>query len=219
MEIVPIELFGIHVDVAFAAPQPFSKANIDEFSANLCNPQTGLGLRPDQIRLKRFDELFDFELKANFFGENGTLVRTADRVKFGVRNARTAGDWNIMHQTLTKFYNLMEFDPKTQTHLSSHVHARFENSEARDEWLGQFAHSSLIHKPASLGHVRIQDWEKDIRVLIELSAPVPNSVFIAWDTQFTNDQEWDSFLGTLPSVMENSANFFEIGFEPFKERV
>ena len=63
------------------------------------------------------------------------------------------------------------------------------------------------------------DWEKDIRVLIELSQPVPNSVFIAWDTQFSNNQEWDSFLGTLPSVMENSANIFEIGFEPFKERV
>ncbi len=219
MEIVPIELFGIHVDIPFASPQPFGKAQLEDFSVQLCNAQTGIGLRPDQIRLRRLDDLFDFELKANFFGENGTLVRTADRVKFGVRNARTAGDWSIMHQTLTKFYNLMDFEPKTLTNLSSHVHARFESQDDRDEWLGQFAHSSLIHKPASLGHVRIQDWEKDIRVLIELSQPVPNSVFIAWDTQFSNDQEWDSFLGTLPSVMENSANFFEIGFEPFKERV
>ena len=56
-------------------------------------------------------------------------------------------------------------------------------------------------------------------MLIEFSNAAPNSVFVAWDTQFANNQEWDSFLGTLPNVMENSANFFELGFEPFKERV
>jgi hypothetical protein len=219
MEIVPIELFGIHVDVPFATPLPYGKAKLDEFSAGLCNQQTGIGLRPDQLRLRRTDDLFDYELKANFFGDNGTLVRTADRVKFGIRNARTAGDWNIMHQTLVKFYKTLDPDENTVTILSSHVHARFDDAGTRDEWLRQFSHSPLIHKPAALGHVRIMDWEKDIRVLIELSQPVPNSVFIAWDTQFSNDQEWDSFLGTLPSVMENSANIFEIGFEPFKERV
>ncbi len=219
MEIVPVEIFGVHVDVAFPAPLGFQSARMEEFAAKLCDQKTGIPLRPDQIRLRRFDDLFDYELKANFFGDNGTLLRTAERVKLGVRNARTQGDWNVIQQSLTRFYGLMDFEEKSLTHLSSHVHGRFESLEARDQWLNQFSHNSLVEKSAALGYVRIQDWEKDIRVLIEPSNVVPNAVFVMWETQFTNNQEWDSFLGSLPNVMENSANYFELGFEPFKERV
>ena len=219
MEILPIEIFGVFVDVPFPAPLGIHTAKLEEFAAQACDPQKGLSLRPEQIHLRKLDDLFDYELKATFFGENGSLVRTAERIKLGVRNARTLGDWNIIHQTLTRFYTLMDFDKKSLTHLSTHAHAKFDSPDERDKWLEQFSHNSLVHKPAALGYVRIQDWEKDIRVLIELSNAAPNSVFVAWDTQFENNQEWDTFLSTLPNVMENSANFFELGFEPFKERV
>jgi hypothetical protein len=219
MEIVPIEIFGVHIDVPFPAPLTYQSARLEEFAAKLCDQKLGLPLRPDQLRLRRFDDLFDYEVKANFFGDNGTMIRNAERVKFGVRNARTQGDWNVIQQSMTRFYGLMDFDEKSLTHLSSHVHGKFETLEARDQWLGQFSHNALVEKPAALGYVKIQDWEKDIRVLIEPSNVVPNAVFVTWDTQFANNQEWDSFLGSLPSVMENSANYFELGFEPFKERV
>jgi len=219
MEIVPIEIFGVHVDVPFPAPLGYQAAKLEEFGAKLCDQKTGLPLRPEQLRLRRFDELFDYELRANFFGDNGTLLRNAERVKLGVRNARTQGDWNVIQQSLTRFYGMMDFDEKTLTTLSCHVHGKFETVEARDQWLAQFSHNALVEKPAALGYVRIPDWEKDIRVLIEPSNVVPGAVFVLWETQYSNLQEWDSFLGSLPSVMENSANYFELGFEPFKERV
>lgn len=219
MEILPIEIFGVAVDVPFLTPLGLHSAKLDEFAAKICDPQKGLSLRPDQVHLKKFDDLFDYELKATFFGENGSLARTGERVKLGVRNARTAGDWTIIHQTLTRLYTLMDFDKKSLTHLSTHAHAKFDSAGERDKWLEQFSHNSLVQKPAALGYVRIQDWEKDIRVLIEVSNAAPDCVFVAWDTQFPNNQEWDTFLSTLPNVMENSANFFELGFEPFKERV
>jgi hypothetical protein len=86
--------------------------------------------------------------------------------------------------------------------------------------LNQFSHTALLAKAGALGYVRIFDWEKDIRVLIEPSNLVPDAVFIAWDTQYANEQsDWESFLSSLPSMMENSANLFELGFEPFRERV
>jgi hypothetical protein len=220
MEILPIELFGVHVDVAFTQPLTYQAAKLEEFATALCHPQTGLSIRPDQVRLRRFDDLFDYELKANFFGENGTLSRTSDRVKLGVRNARTQGDWNVIQQTLGKFYNLIGLDEKTMTHISTHAHAKFDTLDDREKWLNQFSHNALVQKPAALGYVKIPDWEREVRVLVEHSNVVPNAVFIAWDTQFTNKQDdWDSFLGSLPTVMENSANYFELGFEPFKERV
>ena len=95
MEVVPIDIFGVHVDVPFASPLGFKQADLEEFGAKVCEPAKGLGLRPDQIRLKKWDELYGYELSAQFFGENGSLSRTADRIKLGVRNARTAGDWTI----------------------------------------------------------------------------------------------------------------------------
>ena len=220
MEIIPIEVFGMHIDVPFLAPLGFSQAGLEEFGARLCDSVHGINLRPDQIRLKRWDDLFGYEMSASFFGDNGTLTRTADRVKLGIRNARTAGDWTIILQTLTHFYTLMELNSKTVTTLSAHVHARFPSEEERDQWTGQFSHNALITKSAALGYVRIFDWEKDIRVLIEQSNVVQHGIFLAWDTQFTNDEsDWEAFFGSLTSVMENSVNLFELGFEPLREKV
>ncbi len=216
MEIVPIEFFGIAVDVPFPAPMTFGQSNIDEFGAKLCDPAKGLGLRPNQIRLRRIDELFDYEVVGQFFGENGHVSRGPDRAKLSVRNARNAADWNLVQQTLFRFYSAMEFPETSTTMLSCHVHGKFPSADDRDGFLGQFAHSFDVIRPASLGYVRIADWEKDIRILIETSNVVPNSVFVGWDTQFTNLQDWETFLSIIPTVMENSANVFGLGFEPLR---
>jgi len=128
-------------------------------------------------------------------------------VKLFVRNARTQGDWNIIQQTLARFYVLAELNEKTTTNLSAHVHGKFTSSEERDQWLNQFSHNALMSKAAALGYVRIFDWEKDIRVMIEPSNVVQDAVFVAWDTQFTNDEsEWDAFFASLPTMMETSAS-------------
>lgn len=219
MEIIPIEVFGVHIDVPFPAPLGFNSAGLDQFGAQLCDTATGINLRPEQIRLKRWDDLFGYEMSAHFFGDNGTLTRTADRVKLGIRNARTAGDWQIVHQTFTRFFTIMDFEETTMTTLATHVHARFPTVDERDEWLGQFSHSAFITKAAVLGYVKVFDWDKEIRVLMEPSNMVPEAVFCGWDTQFQNGQHWESFLSTLPTMMENAANLFELGFEPFKEKV
>jgi hypothetical protein len=220
MEVIPIDLFGVHVEVPFLSPLGYRQAALDDFAAKLCDPATGLGIRPENIRMKKWDDLFGYELVGQFFGDNGQLTRTADRVKLFVRNARTQGDWNIIQQTLSRFYVLSEFNEKSVTNLSAHVHAKFPSTEERDQWLNQFSHNALMSKAAALGYVRIFDWEKDIRVMIEPSNVVQDAVFVAWDTQFTNDEgEWDAFFASLPTMMENAANMFELGFEPFRERV
>lgn len=220
MEVVPIEIFGVLVDVPFPSPLGLGAARLDDFAARLCDPQKGLSIRSEQVRLKKWDELFGYELVANFFGENGQVTRTADRVKLFVRNARTAGDWNVIQQTLTKFFTLLSPDEKTVSTLSTHAHGKFSSVRDRDSWLNQFSHTALLSKAGALGYVRTFDWDRDIRVLIEPSNLVPDAVFIAWDTQFANNQpDWAEFISSLPMMMENAANLFELGFEPFKERV
>lgn len=219
MEIVPLDIFGIHVDVPFTPPLGIQQAKLEEFGAKICDPAKGLNLRVDQIRMKRWDELYGYEMSAQFFGENGTLTRTADRIKFGIRNARTAGDWKIMQDTLQRFYAIMDFPPESVTALSAHAHAKFPTVEERDAFLQRFSYSPLFNKPAALGYVQVIDWQRDIRVLIEQSNVVPEALFVMWDTQFTNDQEWDTFLGSVMTLMDNSANLFDLAFEPLRERV
>ena len=219
MEVVPIDVFGLHLEVPLVEPQGVAQAGLEAFGARLCSVAEGLNLRPDQIRLKRWDDLFGYELSAQFFGDNGTLIRTADRVKIGVRNARTSGDWSIIRHTFARFFALVDPAPTTLSLLSAHAHARFPSVEERDEWLEGFSYSPLVARAGVLGYVQIADWEKDIRVLIERSNVLPDAVFILWETQFTNGQEWDTFLGSLTTMMENSANIFDLGFEPLRERV
>lgn len=217
MEIVPIEIYGVAVEVVFPSPLGFQQARLEDFGARLCDTAKGLSLRVDQLRLKRTDELYGYELLGNFFGDNGTLVRTADRIKIAIRNARTHADWNLVRDTLVRFYQLMDFLPTSTTILSTHVHAKFETVRERDDFLGQFDQGSDVVRHAGIGYVRIADWEKEIRVLLEESNAVPHGLFVAWDTQFTNSQDWDSFLTTLPTMMENSANIFGLGFEPLRQ--
>ncbi len=216
MDILPIEFFGVAIEVPFPTPLGFQQARLEDFGAKICDPVKGLGLRVDQIRLRRTDELYNYELTAQFFGENGTLARTADRVKLAVRNARNTADWNLIRETMVRFYQLMEFLPTTTTVLSTHVHAKCESARDREEFLSQFKYGAEVFRAAGLGYVRIADWEKEIRVLIEHSNLVQDGIFVAWDTQFTNSQDWDSFLFTLPTMMENAANAFSLGFEPLR---
>jgi hypothetical protein len=217
MQILPIELFGFAVDIPFLTPQGFQQAKLEEFGAQLCDPAKGLGLRIDQVRLRKSDDLYGYELIAQFFGDNGTLVRTADRVKLAVRNARNAADWNLVRETFVRLYNIMNFAPTSVTTLSTHVHAKFEETIDRDQFMQGFEHGFELLRSAALGYVRIADWEKEIRVLIEQSNAIPDGIFVAWDTQFTNVQDWDTFLFSVPTMMENAANLFGVGFEPFKQ--
>lgn len=214
MDIIPIEMFGIAIDVPFAAPMGIRHARIEEFAEKLCDPAHGLGLRFDHLRLRRTDELFNYELSAQFFGENGTLTRTADRAKLSVRNARTSADWKLILQMLIRFYGILNCAPTTATILSAHVHAKFPSNEDRDSFLGHFAQGLELSRPAALGYVRIVEWEKDIRVMIEQSNVVAGAAFVAWDTQYPNTQDWETFLPTLPTMMENSANVFGLAFDP-----
>lgn len=219
MEIVPIEVISTLIDITLPAPLGFQQARLDDFAAKVCDSQKGLNLRPDQIRLRRWDDLFGYELVANFFGENGSLSRTPDHVKFSVRNARTLADWKVICDSIQRLHSILQLPATTQTQLWVQAHARFESEEARDRWLQQFATTPLLARAGTVGHVRIPEWDRDVRVLIEQSNAVPAAVFVEWSTQYANAQDWDSFLSTIPTMLENSVNHFELGLEPLRARL
>lgn len=214
MREIPIEVLGVNLDIPFVPPRTLRQADLEEFAAWICDPENGLGLRPDQVRLKKWDELFGYELVAQFFGDNGLITRTPDRIKVGVRNARTSGDWELIRRLLVRFYNHMNFDPKSVTTVSAHVHSRLGSEEEVEAYFAEFPQNAEASRPALFSYVKIADWESHIRVLIEQSNAFPNALFIAWDTQFPNTQDWETFIGTLTTVMDNSAHVFGVTLAP-----
>lgn len=214
MRHIPLDILSINLDIPFVPPLTRRAANLEGFATWLCEGETGLGLRPDQVRVRTWDELFGYELVAQFFGDNGLITRTADRIKLAIRNARTAGDWEIVRRVLVRFYTHMEFSPRSTTVFSANAHSRFGSAEELDAYFRQFWQPQMASRPALFSYVKIADWEADIRLLIEKSNALPDALFIAWDTQFTHTQDWESFIGSLPTVMENSANHFNLAFAP-----
>jgi hypothetical protein len=216
MRQIPIDILSINLDIPFVPPRTKQAAKLDEFATWLCDGEHGLGLRHDQIRLRTWDDLFGYELVAQFFGENGLITRTGDRVKLAIRNARTAADWGIVRRVLVRFYTHMNFPPRSTTVFSANTHSRFASAEELDSYFRQFWQPHMSSRPALFSYVKIADWEADIRLLVEKSNALPDALFVAWDTQFNHEQDWESFIGSLPTVMENSAHLFDLAFSPLQ---
>jgi hypothetical protein len=54
-----------------------------------------------------------------------------------------------------------------------------------------------------------------VRVQIEDSNLIPAGVYVGADTQYRNDQDFESFIGSIPTMFAASANAFGLGFQPF----
>lgn len=74
------------------------------------------------------------------------------------------------------------------------------------EFLNRFAVVPGIEKPAALSYVKIADWEKEIRIVIEPSNLFPGQLFLTWDSQFEASQDWDTFVLASMTVMETGAH-------------
>jgi hypothetical protein len=215
MEVIPIEIFGVSIDLPLPAPVSMRETALEDFVRDLCDPQRGIGLKPSQCQLLGRDLLYQYELNATFFEGNGTLVRTAERLRVAVRNARNWADWQLVQQTLCRVHALVALDPKSVSSLAMQAQARFESLHERERFLRSFAGGRNVARPAALGHVRIPDWEYEIRVQIEDSGILPAGVYMGADTQYRNNQHWESFIGSIPTMFAASANAFGLGFTPF----
>jgi hypothetical protein len=210
-----IELYSLQIETPVQRVRPLNHEDIQKFSDWLCDPE-GFRLRPDQVKLKAWDQLFGYEIIAQFFGENGFLVRTPDRVRVGVKNARTSADWDIIQQVFVRFLQQESPPENAFRTFSASAHVKLDEPVTASEFLNRFAVVPGIEKPAALSYVKIADWEKEIRIVIEPSNLFPGQLFLTWDSQFEASQDWDTFVPALMTVMENSARIFDLGLAPLR---
>ncbi len=111
----------------------------------------------------------------------------------------------------------MGLDTKSISNLKMQAQLQFPSIAEREQFLRSLAprRSTSIARPCGLGYLRIPDWEFEARVQIEDSNVVSNGVYIGVDTQYKNNQDWDNFVGSMPTMFAAAANAYGIGFETF----
>ena len=67
MDIVPIEIYGVSVDLPLPKPLSMRDPALEEFVQALCDPQLGIGLRPSQAQLVNRDWLYPKKENGNEF--------------------------------------------------------------------------------------------------------------------------------------------------------
>ncbi len=214
MRLVPLDILSITLDIPFVPPLTQRAADLEAFAAWLCNGEMGIGLRTDQVRLKTWDDLYGYEMVAQFFGDNGLVTRTADRVKLVIRNSRNRADWELVSRILMRFYTNMQFPAKPMTTFSANVHSRLPAADELVSFFQGFPLPEMASRPALFSYLRVEGWETDVRVLIEKSKVLPDALFMIWETQFQNEQDWETFIAELPGMMERAVNRFGLAFMP-----
>jgi len=170
-----VQLFAISLEVYFSRPRPFAKDKIDELAAWLTDAADGFAARPEQVRVRHTDIVFDYELSASLFGGNATFKRDAEKAVFSARGARTRQDAEILHQTAARFVKMVAVSEQLYVVFSANAHASFASESEREAYLAGFRPSNQVVGPGALGIVRLDGWPEDIRIAIEPSIGVANT--------------------------------------------
>lgn len=199
-----IQIFAVSLEVSFPRPRIFSKELIDRTAGWLTSPETGFALRPEQVHLRTIDVAFEYELNAQLFGGNGAFTFNAQRAVFAANNARSRADADLLLQMSDRFLRAFAVPEKLTVLFSVNAHAKVESAAVRDKYLERFRFDQRIIGPGTVGYVRLDEWPEDVKLLIEPSLGIADSLFLAWTTKFSADnlpEISDKFVGVLESVV------------------
>jgi hypothetical protein len=207
------DLFGITIDIRFPTLRPFAKERLDRLLSRLIDPEHGLALRNEQLRVRPTDVGFDYDLKAFFLGGNAVLVYDAEKFFLSVSGGRTQADANLLRETAKRFLWTGEISDQDSGIFSASTHARSESIEKREEFLKRFRPSDEVTGPGALGFVRIPSWSEEIRFSLEPSLNLAGGLYLAWTMPF-HGVSWLSSLEELTNALESTASIFGVQFKP-----
>lgn len=208
-----IQIFAITVEVPFPKPRIFSKERIDSIAVWLTSPESGFALRPEQVHLRTIDVAFEYELNAQLFGGNGAFALNAQKAVFAANNARSRADGDLLLEMINRFLRTFAVPEKLMVLFSANAHAKSESATVREKYLERFRFDQRITGPGTVGYVRLEDWPEDVKLLVEPSLGIEESLFLAWTTKFSAGnlpEVTDKFIGILGSV----AGIYGLKFKP-----
>jgi hypothetical protein len=208
-----VQFFAIALEILFPRPRPFVKEKIDDLAVWLTDSKDGFALRPEQVRVRHHDIVFDYELTASFFGGNAVLKRDAEKIAFSARGARTRADLELLHNAATRFLKVAAAPEQLYVSFSSNAHAALTSESVRDSYLARFQPKEGVVHAGALGYVRNESWPEEIRIAIEPSIGMPNGLFFTWQTRISPSGDVARTLTNLVTALEDAARLYGIGFK------
>lgn len=207
-----IQIFSINVEIVFPEPRTFSKEQIDNVATWLTNSDKGFALRPDQVHLRITDTAFDYQLNAQLFNGNGFFALSAQKVVLGANNARGRADGDLLVEVVNRFLRMF-VGPRTTILFSANTHGKLESASVRDDYLKRFRFDQRITGPGVVGYVRLNDWSEDIRIQVEPSLGVEDSLFLTWTTKFSSDDP-EGISEKLIRILESVVEVYGLKLKP-----
>jgi hypothetical protein len=208
-----VQVFMIALEVYFGRPRPFAKDRMDDLAAWLTDATEGLALRPEQVRVRHTDIVFDYEVSASFFGGNATFKLDAEKAVLSARGARTQQDADVVQQTAARFVKAIASREQLPVAFSGNAHVSLSSESAREAYLAAFRPSSQVVGPGALGFVRVEGWPEDIRIAIEPSLGMPKSLFLSWNTRFLPSGDPAQMLQGLVSALGAAAQVYGVNLK------
>lgn len=212
-----VQVFSITLEAFFPRPKPFAKDKIDQIAEWLTDSADGFALRPDQVRVRHTDIIFDYVLSASFYGGNATFVRDAEKAALFARGARTRQDADLLQGAAMRFARFAASEEKLPLMFSANAHASLPTVQDREQFLEKLRPDSRVTSPGALGYVQLERWPDAVRVAIEPSFNAPQSLFFSWQTNLAASEDWKGTFETLVGVIEEATTVYGVQFLPLAE--
>ena len=212
-----VQVFSITLEAFFPRPKPFAKDKIDQIAEWLTDAGEGLGLRPEQVRVRHTDIVFDYEMTASFYGGNATFHRDSEKTVLSARGARTRQDADLLRETAVRFARFTASAEKLPLMFSANAHARLQSVEIREKFLSAIRPDPRVTSPGVLGYVEIEGWPEAMRVAIEPSFNAAQNLFFAWQTNLSASEDWQKTFESLVGIIEQATSIYGVQFLPLLE--
>jgi hypothetical protein len=198
-----IREFAASMEVSFGRPVAFAPPLLDE-SVEKLTAALGFPLETDRVRMRVTDPLYQYELRAEFYGGSGVFLRTADRIFLSLRNARSSNDAKLVVGLIGKVGDQFLAQTALPAQIRISTHLGLGSAGARDEYLQRFRIGPEIKHPGALGYVQVPGTERVVRVTIEPSFSHPDAIFLVAEADFPASEDWSSAVNSAMNVFKDA---------------
>ena len=213
MATIKILNYGVRLEIALAKTQSLSEAKIGLVAEIFLNDFRKYSLHPTEITLDEGDGLYDYALNVRLFKGNGEIKRTCDKLVVELRNATQRNDLEIMSHCLQVAVASVSGPPEDIATIQAHAHA-LESPLPSTPYLARFSDpTKSILSGGTIATLKVNDWAKPIRMMIEPSESREGGIFLSWTTRL-HERLSPSVAEKLVASLESAAGILDLTFEP-----
>ncbi|MBI3879417.1 MAG: hypothetical protein HY301_05060 [Verrucomicrobia bacterium] len=211
MLIVRNENLSATMEAFFGVPVPFDKDRVRSTAELILKNFGEYGLRPNQVRQKIGDLLYDYDLSFSLFNTQAQFHFGHERVFVNVVNAKTAADAEIILQCVLRAIQCVDAKSIVKTNFQAASHALFASPAESSAFFAQFTDDAKgIVEGGRIIVVKEENWPGKVRLLFERSLTFPQGVFAMWTTEIAGPMNAEMFRQAV-EMFEKTAE--RAGFE------